>query len=76
MCKETITSSSDSQPSNPNVIFCDAFRFVEAHAKEHGEKLPDYKHCANYDPKKTGFMAEGKENLKGFWLEKVSGLFK
>lgn len=76
MCEEIKINRFEAEPTKPKVSFCDAFLFVEAHAKEHGEKEPDYKHCANYDPSKAYSMVSRKENWKGFMIEKFSGIFK
>lgn len=53
MCEEFKPASSGLEDSKPTVKHCPAFLFVENYAKEHGEKTPHYKHCANYDPKKA-----------------------
>jgi hypothetical protein len=72
MCQEkqplllNSSSSPNTKPesNNSNVEYCAAFLFVEAYAREHGEKAPDYKHCANYDSKKGGLGFGGGEGGK------------
>ncbi len=68
MCEESESKQNTTEATRSTIAYCNAFLFVQAYAKEHGEKAPDYKHCANYEPKKENKkiskQGDGKEERK------------